>query len=395
MNLRIIAACCVLMASPLSSAALEFSEPLTIASSDDGVFYHLDSSGSRVMASNRGTLALVWEDNANGSPTVRVAFRERDAAGFSPPLAVSGPAAAYEPVIAACGDGFLIGWESADRLWLRFVSPRGMQSPVRLSDAAGRQISLAQDRAGGTVAVWSEKNGSYFQIAQAVISGCGRSLRIDRRGWVDRSADKTQQGYPAVAVTARGTLVAWEDRRAGATRIFTAIAAPGKSFSAPRLLNEFMPSPRPEYGKGTGAMRVVLSSDRRQTVVAVWMDKRSFEGGYDVYAAVSDDGGNSFRPNERVQDDFGDNIPQWHASVAISREGRIIVAWDDTRDDTPDIWFSERTGNGQWSDDENWPDGAGRGAQSYPVLLFDERGLHAVWLDRDGQHQALRYLFAR
>jgi len=379
-----------------SAGARDFSDPLTVVSAGKGVFHHLDSSGRRGMASNQGRLALVWEDNSSGQAQVYVAFRQPDAAGFSAPLRVSPEGPAYEPVVAACGDGFVVGWEAGNRVWARHVSGGEMGDAVALSGNPARHLSLAETPGSGSVAaVWGERRGRYYQIVQAGLSDCASGLAVGEPRLVDRSSDKTEQLYPAIVVTPAGTLVAWEDRRVGATRIYTAFAPQGQGFLPWRLLNEFAPSPRPEYGKGTGAMRVVLDSDGRQTVVAVWLDKRSFEGGYDVYAAFSEDGGRSFGKNELVQDEFGENIPQWHAAGAMDAAGRVVVAWDDTRDDTPDIWFSRRLAAGEWTDDENWPGSAGKGAQTFPVLLIDENGLHAAWQHSDGETSAIRYIHAR
>jgi hypothetical protein len=379
-----------------TAGAWDFSDPVTVASAGTGVFHHLDSSGRKGMASNDGRLALVWEDNSSGRAQAYVAFGKRNATGFSKPKRVSPTGPAYEPVIAACGDGFVIGWEAAGRVWVRYVTTDRMGEAVALTEKPSRHLSLAETPDSDRVAaVWGEKRDRHYQIMQGWLTNCAAGPEPSGARLVDSSADKTEQLYPAVAVTPLGTVVAWEDRRVGATRIYTAFAPQGQGFLPWRLLNEFAPSPRPEYGRGTGAMRVVLDSDGEQKVVAVWLDKRNFEGGYDVYAAFSEDGGRSFGKNELVQDEFGENIPQWHAAGVMDADGRVVVAWDDTRDDTPDIWFSRRLAAGEWTDDENWPGSAGKGAQTFPVLLIDENGLHAAWQHSDGRASSIRYIHAR
>ncbi len=377
------------------AVALEFSDPLTVAASEGKVFHHLDSSGRQALAANRGRVALVWEDNSDGQPRIWMAFKDSAADAFSPPLPVSSVGPAYEPVVAACGSGFLVGWEAGDSLWLRFMAPDRQGEPLTLSGRPARHLSLNETPGPAVAAVWTERRGRYHHVVFGRIPDCGPEPAIEKRVLVDRSKDKTDQFYPSVVVTRAGTLVGWEDRRAGATRIFTAFAPSGQGFGAYRLLNQFKPSPRPEYGRGTGAMRLVLSTDFDQRVLAVWLDKREFEGGYDVYADLSRDGGRSFDGNELVQDEFGQNIPQWHAAGAMDAQGRVLVAWDDTRDDSPDIWFSEREGPRAWSDDQNWPGGAGPGAQTAPVLLFDGETLHAAWVDRSDKGSAIRYVTAR
>jgi hypothetical protein len=48
---------------------------------------------------------------------------------------VSGPGGAYEPSIAAVGNGwFLIGWEEDGQTWLRLVSNAETGTPLRLGE---------------------------------------------------------------------------------------------------------------------------------------------------------------------------------------------------------------------------------------------------------------------
>ena len=90
---------------------------------------------------------------------------------------------------------------------------------------------------------------------------------------------------------------------------------------------------------------------------------------------------------------LGENLPQWHPAIAMTPSGNIIVAWDDPRDDSPDIWYSQRTVEG-WSDDEAVSPASGAGAQSSPSIAFDPQGrLHIVWLHQMLQGTALRYAY--
>jgi len=393
MMLRVLGLCFAMLLST-TVAAYEFTQPVTVVSSSKGVFYHLESSGRQAMAINNGTIAITWEDNSTGLPQVYIAFKDDKASTFTKPVQVSQIGPAYEPVIATHRDGFVIGWEAKDQVWLRYVTKQKKSDIVRITDKVTRHLSLNQTPAKEIIAVWAEKQGKYYQIAHGKVTESNMKLKVQPTGLVDKTTDKTGQLFPSVVVTQAGTLVAWEDRREGATRIVTAFAPTGKMFMRYKILNEFIPSPRPEFGNGTGAMRVVLSSDLKQGVTAVWMDKRDFVGGYDVYAALSRDGGRSFGKNELTQDTFGENTPQWHATVAMNAHGNIVVAWDDPRDSTPDVWYSKRLSSG-WSDDEVWQGGGGDGAQTVPVLLFDENTLHAAWLDKKDTGSAIRYTFTK
>ena len=139
-------------------------------------------------------------------------------------------------------------------------------------------------------------------------------------------------------------------------------------------------------------MRPVVASDGNQLLIAAWMDKRNWRSGYDVFAAVSVNGGKKFGANEQAQDMFGENVPQWHASIALSKDANVAaVAWDDTRNENPDVFYSLRF-DGEWSEDYELPGASGPGRQSHPTILFDEEGiLHAVWLDNSGDKTRLQY----
>lgn len=388
---------CILICFAINGWAtgLKFDDPITVTKANKGVFHHLESSGRRSLAISNGVVAIVWEDNSSGKARIYVAFKLPDSRSFTKPRLVSDSGPAYEPVIAAFGDQFVIGWEEHDRIWLRQVSPAKFTAIQHLGKGPSRHLTLvAYPDAQQVLAVWCEKTKRYYQLHYAGIDIHDAQLQITEHGLVDKSPDKTEQQYPSVAVTQRGMVVAWEDRRQGATRIMTAFAPTGKAFGKSSILNDFRWSRMQRFGRGTGAMRVILSARIDGRVVATWLDKRDFEGGYDVYAAVSEDGGRSFGKDELVQDPLGENTPQWHPTVAVSDSGVVIVAWDDTRDGTPDIWYSLKQKQG-WSDDEIWPGGSGAGAQTLPVLLFDQNSLHLVWLERQGQASSILYTRAR
>ena len=374
---------------------LEFGKPITVTGTEQGVFHHLESSGRRSLAVNKGTVAIAWEDNSSGTPQIYVAFKASESKSFTTPITVSEAGPAYEPVIARIGEQFVVGWEAGDRLWVRFVSA-GRSGPVlKLSQHPARHLTLAASlNTKQVIAVWSEKTTRYYQLKLAGLNLKQMQLSIQARGLVDNSPDKTDQLYPTVTVTKRGTVVAWEDRRQGATRIMTAFAPTGQALGTYQILNDFRQSRIQRFGHGTGAMRVVLAGKADGQVMATWLDKRNFEGGYDVYTAQSKDGGNSFGPDELAQDPLGENTPQWHPTVAVSDRGLVIVAWDDTRDGSPDIWYSLRR-NKSWTDDEVWPGSSGEGSQTLPVLVFDQQYIHIAWLDRQGQASAIRYIRAK
>jgi len=378
--------------------ALRFDAPITVTSASKAVFLHLDSSGRRSLAVSGGLVAVVWEDNRSGNPAIYVAYKTSDKSGFSTPEKMSNQLPAYEPVIAALTrNRFVIGWEEGDQVWLRVVSPSNNGTSVKVGKVQAQQISVttSADESGKSKAraVWSQGQNRDYHIQNADLTINAFNIKLSAASMVDNSTDKNVQLYPAIEYTESGSVVAWEDRRQGATRIFISYAPNGKPFKSFRLLNEFAASPNPEFGKGSGAMRPVLSGYGGESIVAAWMDKRNWRSGYDVFAAASSNGGRDFGKNEQAQDMFGDNVPQWHASIALSAvSGIAVVAWDDTRNETSDVFYSLRI-TGSWSEDYELPGASGDGRQSHPSIIFDKQGiLHAVWLNNVNGQSTLQYM---
>lgn len=360
-----------------------FSEAVPVTQPpQDGVFHHLEAAGRRSIAVSGTVSAIVWEDNRDGDPRVRIAT-SRPGSGFSQPLTLSGDTAAYEPAVVALTDArFLVAWEEAGKIWLRVVGEQGAGPRIWTGATGSSHVTLA-GRGGRIYAAWSQPNGRYFQIVVAELKIQGLQPNAAPAVPADPEPPKQEQLYPAMTVVPDGLVVAWEDRREGHTRLYFTSMQEGR-FRALTQLNEHVPPPNPKLGRGTGVTRVALAGND-DLVAATWMDKRDFLGGYDIYAAVSTDRGRSFGANEKVQDLFGENIPQWHPSVAVGPKGLVVVAWDDPRDEAANIWMAWRKDNG-WSDDLSLPGARGQDQRTHPVMAFDAKGsLHVAWVSRTPQ----------
>ena len=364
-----------------------------------GVFHQLDGAARQHVAADEGHVAVVWSDNADGSYQARVAFRPLPGGEpFGPVETLSSGEEAYHPVAVALGDGrFLFAWEQDDRVWMRSAMPGAMGPIVQVDEMASTQPALAAHPEKGIVAAWVRRENGVSRVVSA-------RLTLDEAGAVhlaeavpvDTGTPERDQLYPAAAVTPSGVVVAWEDRREGHTRLHFVFRTHGGEFGPLQDLNDRREGPRSQiYGAGSGVTRVALTA-RDDRVAAVWMDKRDYQSGYDVFAALSDDGGRSFGANEMVQDLFGAEIPQWHPAVAVDPEGLPLAVWDDPREDTPDVWMSWRASGG-WSDDVEVAPAYGPGAHTRPAAAFGPDGrLHIVWITRteDGLSR-LGYVEAR
>ena len=374
------AAVLMLLAMP-AFAGWQFSPAVEVgAVKDKKIFHHLESANRKGLAESDGRIALVWEDNRNGDPRCWVAMREKRAAAFSKPQALSA-GECYEPVVQGVGKGrFVAAWEEGGAVWVR---PADKGKAFKLSREEAAHATLARLDERTLYAAWAEQAGEYKRIMLARLVLVADGVRAEYSVPVEDQLPIDDQAYPALTASAQGGVtVVWEDRRKKHTEMLAAHSADGKKFAAPYRLID-MPQVRTiNLGAGMGSMRPALSSCGPDCMAATWLDKRDFLSGYDVFAAFSDNGGRSFGKNLKVQDSFGDNIAQWHAAMAASQNGRVVVAWDDERDGTPDVWLSDWSGSA-FADDAAVPGASGPGVQSDPVIHLDAAGtLHLAWLER-------------
>lgn len=383
----------LLLAAGPAGAEWEFSPAQEVSGPLVNVFPHLESAGRRSIAVGDGGVAVVWEDNRSGSPQVYLAIGEGEK-GFSEPRRLSGGSEAFEPAVTAVSGGrFVVVWEQDGAVWGTVAGTGAIGPARRLSGGTAGQPTVAARSEEEVVAAWSAERGSHSGIVLARIGLDGLGV-VGVEAMPVGKPPEGDQLYPALAVAGDALVLAWEDRRAGHTRLYVTRSREGWDLEPVRLLNELPPGSNPQFGRGTGVTRVALASGRNDRVAAAWMDKRAFRGGYDIYAGISDDGGADFGRNELVQDMFGENTPQWHPTVAVGAKGQVAVAWDDPRDGTPDVWLSRRTGPGEWSDDAAVTPAYGPGAQSSPSIAFGPDGtLHLAWVERQ-ENQPPRLLYA-
>jgi hypothetical protein len=224
----------------------------------------------------------------------------------------------------------------------------------------------------------------------------------------DTAPASDDQTFPALATSAHGLMLAWEDRRYGHTVILGSAcgnpAAEAQNWSPPaRISGNPTGKAQGNLGRGTGAMRPVLARFGEQ-FAAAWLDKRDFLSGYDVYAALTPKNGDTLRFNQdrKAQDSFGDAIAQWHVSAAGNEHGELILAWDDERDGTADIWLTRLTGTAEaknqsenYSENFTLPAAAGPSQQTDPAIAVDAAGnLHLAWIDR-GSNGATRLRYTK
>jgi N-acetylneuraminic acid mutarotase len=140
-----------------------------------------------------------------------------------------------------------------------------------------------------------------------------------------------------------------------------------------------------------GGYQNILSMDVDEygNIYLVWTDGRNLSTDVDIYFSKSTDGGTSFSSNVKVNDDNLD-VSQSSPSVAVDDEGNINVVWFDYRIwGDPDIYFARSTDGGQtFGPDVRVNDDALSMAQAYPDIDVNQYGdIYVVWEDwRDGDY---------
>ncbi len=349
-----------------------------------GVYHHLDGAGRKHIALSARSVGAIWEDNRSQEPQIYVALKPHRQDRFSTALQVSSGKQAYEPSIAGMPDNrFVLAWEQDAAIHARVLGANGLGTAIKLSSAKASHVSLASSGAGVFAAWREQQNRQWFIKVAALRLNAGDQLSVESVTPVEAAGVKTQLLFPSLAVNDAGLCVAWEDRRAGHTRLLISLSTDrARSFGKPQHLNEFL-SNRNQYDQGNGVTRVALASFARDEILAAWMDKRRSGLGYGIFAALGADAGAIFGPNEKVHGEQGDQQPHYNPAVSGNPTGDFVIAWDDFRRGDSDIWLSSYNEDDEWSQDFSPPPASGAAEQSHPAIAFDDLdGLHLLWMER-------------
>ncbi len=385
------AACFIaLVVAAQSCPAWEFTSAIEVSRHQGkNTFHHLDATGRRSIAVNDEWVAVSWEDNHSGETNAYVALKRLTDDRFLNAEQLNTAGSAYTPGITAFADGFVAGWSDDDAVWARFIGADSKGSPVRVSTSHADQIALAPLDSTSAIAVWmSRENGTCIYAARLQLKGT--ALTAGTPTPVSDCAVQRSQSQPAVATGSDGTVIVWQDRTTGTNRVYASRTKDAATFTEPVQINETVKKSA-TWGAGSSAINPSIEHGAQGFWVS-WLDKRADRAGYKVYSALSEDG-LSWSENLKVQDDFGDETPQWSVSLAVSPTGDGIATWSDAREAAgQDIYFA-RTEDGDWSENHLFEGGAGPGDQGSPSVAVDAKGtLHIVWIDKaDENSSALKY----
>ncbi len=235
--------------------------------------------------------------------------------------------------------------------------------------------SVAVDSENGIHVVWwGSVDGGYSnnEIFYANSEDGGISFNPSK---IISSSNKSAR-YPSISVDDSDNIyVVWHDQRnrTSAWDIYLNKSTnKGHTFVGARKVNG---------DNLANASQIYPSISSSEGLVAVtWQDFR--EDGLDIYFALSNDGGESFQDDVKVNDDTLSK-PQYQPSVAIDKEGQISVVWEDRRNNDYDTYFANSYDFGSsFSANQRVNDDTGKEYQYYPDIVADDNGyVYIVWQD--------------
>jgi hypothetical protein len=180
-------------------------------------------------------------------------------------------------------------------------------------------------------------------------------------------------GARSLAVSGKEVYAVWYDVRKGDSDVFFAKSADrGLSFGRNIRVND-------DRGKAK-QYKPTLGVDRAGTIYSIWRDDR--RGHADIYFSRSNNGGERFSRNRRLNDDRGWAY-QGNPSLGVSPEGGVFAAWSDSRNEQDDIYLTaSQDGGRSFSRNVRINDDEGKSVQSHPTVGAGSGGLVIVaWED--------------
>lgn len=184
-----------------------------------------------------GGAYVVWQDDLQDSNAVDIRAQHLTSAGAmgwgSAGVSVcAAPDSQRAPVATLDGaGGLLVAWKDhrsgTDKIYAQRVNASGTSQwtadGVLLSDASGAESfpAISGDGAGGAVVAWQDARGADLDVYAQHLSGAGARASGWASGGVALCATTGDQTRPAaMADSAGGAYVAWQDARGGSPRVY-------------------------------------------------------------------------------------------------------------------------------------------------------------------------------
>jgi len=251
--------------------------------------------------------------------------------------------------------------------------------PVYRASFFGPSPSIAAGTNGVVYLAFAGWSGSTTgdDIDFTMSSDGGRSWSPPIR--VNDDAAGAAQAEPSLALDpANNIYIVWTDARSGNNDVYFAKSVNGgQTFSANLRVNDVTTNSQSEPD-------LAVDPANPHLVHVVWTDTRSPILGPDIFYANSTDGGLSFNPSIRVNDDVT-STEQGQPAIAVASNRDVYVVWRDPRSAAkgPDIYFSKSSDLGAtWSPNIYLNSDVGNAAQQDPTIAVDLAGtIYVAWTD--------------
>ncbi len=191
---------------------------------------------------------------------------------------------------------------------------------------------------------------------------------------------------PDIACAGETVYVVWEDERDGELRYRNVYANVSTDGGRTWLEEDLRLDGDLEGEAMSLGPRVVATGS---SAYVAWFDNR--DGAYDIYVQATDDRGETWldSPTRVDTDDAGEAYSAW-PRLAANEDGRVVVAWEDSRGGGSDIYANVSTdGGASFADDDARLDGgddSGASNSFLPSLTMADGRVYAVWHDeRNGE----------
>lgn len=237
---------------------------------------------------------------------------------------------------------------------------------------------VAAGPGGRFVACWEDRRRVQWDVYAQVFDAAGQPVGANFRAGDDAgSAD--QFGCAAAANAFDEFLLAWTDRRNGNEDVYARrFAADGTPLGASFRVNE-------DAGSAAQNQPAAAAAPDGGWWL-VWADSRN--GNPDIFVQRLDRSGSPVGGNFRASDDVA-STQQRVSSIGMNLSGRTIVAWEDERNGTADIYSTVLDSSGLPTGPNRRlnDDGAGGAAQYYAAAACGRDRSIVAWSDgRNGWH---------
>ncbi len=332
---------------------------------------------------------IVWSDNRDGDDDIYAQRFDLSGSRLGPEFKINDDpdsTAQNMPTVAAHPDGgYWIAWADARsgdyNIYCQRIARDGMRigRNFRVNDdsasAHQRVSSIGMERHGNILIAWEDERNTNCDIYGAIIDEQGHQINSNIR-MNDDPIRTHNHYYPSVAGGNSRFLVAWVDSRQGWDIYAQFLDDQGYPLGNNFLVNE--------GNVGAHQWYPYCAMDSTNRAVIVWMDNRA--GFFQIYARLYDPNCKPIGAEFNVIDT---NEEGYYPSVAMNVEGYWVVSWMDFRDGDVNIYCQLFRPDGSWiGENKRVNTDAAQVYQGFPACAIDNnRNIVIAWEDtRNGSY---------